>query len=82
MANLTVPVGATDTYSMTEYWFVVAPEHRDLYEGLKAVLDGRPGFHIITERRSRANGSPGDERRTAHVWDGGLLRIEEHRHDD
>jgi hypothetical protein len=56
---------------MREFWFVVHPGNDLLYEALKRVLEGRPGFRIIKDRRSfedEAGEWTGSERRTAHVW--------------
>lgn len=54
---------------MAEYWFVVKPVNEPLYEALLTVLTGRPGFHIIKDRRAQAGGPPASgERRTAQTW--------------
>jgi hypothetical protein len=62
---------------MPEYWFVINPASEDLYAALKDVLDGRPGFHVIKDRRSRPSRSLTVERRKAHVWEGDYVRIAE-----
>ena len=64
--------------AMTKYWFVVKPARGELYEALKSVLDGRPGFEVIKERRSVHIGprTAGDRRRS-HVWEGEDMLIAE-----
>jgi hypothetical protein len=54
---------------MPEYWFVVNPTNEPLYEALCSVLTGRPGFHIIKDRRFHDGEPPPDgERRLAQIW--------------
>ena len=54
---------------MSEYWFVIKPTNEALYEALRTVLMGRPGFHIIKDRRTQSGQAPvGHERRTARTW--------------
>ena len=62
---------------MPEYWFVVKPDKRDVYEALRRVVARRPGFHIIIDRRTRQGVPPGEERRTAQVWEGDEMLIAE-----
>ena len=68
-----------DREGVLEYWFVVKPTHEELYQGLRTVLQGRPGIHIIKERRSVTGVGPFGERRLAHVWHGDYLDIAECR---
>ena len=63
---------------MYEYWFVVKPTNEALYEALRTVLTGRPGFHIIRDRRSQTGEPPpGGERRKAQTWRNGEIVIAE-----
>ena len=48
---------------MVEFWFVVHPANDTVYEALRQVLSGRPGFYVIKERR------------TANVWVSDLISI-------
>ena len=54
---------------MPEYWFVISPKLDDLYEALKSILDGRPGFHVIRDRRLLPGTGPSGERRVGYVWE-------------
>jgi hypothetical protein len=66
---------------MPEYWFVVKPGNGDLYDALSTAVAGRPGYHVINERRSAHAVPPGRERRTCRVWEGEEMLIAE-RSDD
>ena len=63
---------------MPEYWFIVKPEHHELYETLRQVVARRPGYHVVKERRVAHTAPPGgEERRTATVWEGDEMMIAE-----
>jgi hypothetical protein len=62
---------------MPEYWFVVKPGNAALYDALRRAVAGRPGYHVINERRSAGPAPIGSERRTCHVWEGDEMLIAE-----
>jgi hypothetical protein len=62
---------------MPEYWFVVKPEHEELYEALRRVVGGRTRYHVVKERRARGSAPPAGERRTSKVWEGDEMLIAE-----
>ena len=64
---------------MPEYWFIVKPEHGALYETLRRVVAGRPGYHVIQDRRAAGASSREGERRTSKVWEGDEMTIAERR---
>jgi hypothetical protein len=69
---------SADTSAVSEFWFVVDPGNDQLYEALERVLAGRPGLHVVRNRRSPDAGrAPGGERRKARVWKGDELVIAE-----
>ena len=66
-------------YLMVEFWFVVHPADDTVYEALRQVLSGRPGFYVIKDRRTSEGTESwnGDERRTANVWVSDVISIAE-----
>jgi hypothetical protein len=61
---------------MSDYWFVIRAGNQALFDALKSVLDPKPGFHVVIERRARTGVSPAHlERRTAQVWQADDLLI-------
>jgi hypothetical protein len=73
---------SADTPAVSEFWFVVKPGNDQLYAALEHVLAGRPGFHVVLNRRSPDTGAaPGSERRKARVWEGNELVIAEDEDD-
>ena len=69
---------SADTSAVSEFWFVVDRGNDQLYEALERVLAGRPGLHVVWNRRSPDAGrAPGGERRKARVWKGDELVIAE-----
>lgn len=63
---------------MGEYWFIVKSTNETLYDALRQALAGRPGFHLIKERRAGRGDPPSTgERRTAQTWEGDEVAIAE-----
>ena len=65
---------------MVEFWFVVRPGNDTVYEALKRVMSGRPGFYVTKDRRriEAAPGWKGKEHRTANVWDSDVVSVAEY----
>ena len=64
---------------MVEFWFVVHTGNDAVYEALRQVMSGRPGFYVTKDRR-RSGGSEGwsgEEHRTANVWVSDVISIAE-----
>ena len=61
-----------------EYWLVVKPANRLLYDALRRVLSGKPNFYVIRDRRSGDGAPPASgERRRSHVWHGDDMLVAE-----
>ncbi|HET9866157.1 MAG TPA: hypothetical protein VFQ06_02600 [Nitrospira sp.] len=65
---------------MVEFWFVVRPGNDTVYEALKEVMSGRPGFYVTKDRRriEGTEGWNGEEHRTANVWSSDVISIAEY----